>query len=78
MIKTFTQNDLIRYIYQETTKEENTEIENAIIFDDALFDELNGLQQLVGGLKEIEKSPSKKCIDDILSYSKSYDMHAVN
>ena len=78
MIKTFTQNDLIRYIYQETTKEENTEIENALIFDDGLLDELNELQLTVDGISKIERSPSQKSIDNILSYSKSYDLHAMN
>ncbi len=78
MIKTFTQNDLIRYIYQETTQEENTEIENALIFDEALSDELIELQETVGAISIVEKSPSKLSIDKILSYSKSYDMHAVN
>ncbi len=78
MIKTFTRNDLIRYIYQETTKEENTEIENALIFDEALCDELGDLQLTVNGLGRIERSPSKGSIDKILSYSKYYNMNAVN
>ena len=78
MIKTFTQNDLIRYIYQETTQEENTEIETALIFDEMLSDELRELQETVSSLKTVERAPSKRSIDKILSYSKSYEMHAVN
>ncbi|MBY0436468.1 MAG: hypothetical protein K2U26_20435 [Cyclobacteriaceae bacterium] len=33
MTKTFTQNDLIRFIYQETTEEETKEIKRALSFD---------------------------------------------
>ena len=78
MIKTFTQNDLVRYIYQETTQKENTEIENALIFDETLNDEYNELLETVGALHHVEVTPSQLSIDRILSYSKSYDLHAVN
>ena len=78
MIKTFTQNELIRYIYQETTKEENTEIETALIFDDSLSNDLIELKQTVLALDDVEKSPSKFCIEKILDYSKTYEEHAVN
>ena len=43
MIKTFTQDDLVRYIYQETTTEESIEIETALIFDETLSDSYNEL-----------------------------------
>jgi hypothetical protein len=78
MIKTFTQNDLLRYIYQETTKEENTELETAVIFDDDLSNDLSELKQTVLALDGVEKSPSKFCIEKILDYSKTYQAHAVN
>jgi hypothetical protein len=76
MIKTFTQNDLIRYVYQETLAEENIEIETAAIFDNELAEELNALQKTVSALDLIERTPSFKSIDKILSYSKSYDLHS--
>ena len=34
MIKTTTQHDVLRYVYNETSKEENPEIEQQIICDD--------------------------------------------
>ena len=43
MIKTFTQTDLIRYLYHETTEKERKEIDNALICDSelrALYNEL--------------------------------------
>ena len=77
MIKTFTQNDLIRYIYQETTKEENTELESSLIFDEHLSSNLIEMQQTVFALNKVEKAPSQLIIEKILSYSKTYEMRAV-
>ncbi|MFT6969534.1 MAG: hypothetical protein ACJAXX_000091 [Roseivirga sp.] len=76
MIKTFTQNDLIRYVYQETLEEENIEIDTAAIFDEALADELHALKRTMSALDAVERIPSFKSIDKILSYSKSYDLHS--
>ena len=78
MIKTFTQNELIRYIYQETTKEENTDLETALIFDDGLSNDLSELKQTVLALDGVEKSPSEFCIEKILDYSKTYEERALN
>lgn len=72
MIKTFTQDDLVRYIYQETTNEENIEIEQALLFDEALADEYATLSSIVSSVNTIQKEPSQKTIDSILNYSKSY------
>ena len=78
MIKTFTQNDLIRYIYQETTLEESDEIRSALLFDEHLNEDYNHLKQTIVSLDKVEKQPSKNSIDRILSYSKSFDLHFVN
>ncbi len=77
MIKTFTQDDLIRYIYQETTPEESIEIETALIFDEQLSETYSNLSGTVESLKAVKLKPSEDTIDKILSYSKSYDLHAL-
>lgn len=77
MIKTFTQDDLIRYIYQETTPEESIEIETALIFDEQLSEAYNSLNGTVESLKAVKLKPSEDTIDKILSYSRSYDLHAL-
>ncbi len=76
MIKTFTQDDLVRYIYQETTAEESIEIETALIFDEDLSERYNELSKTVNLLEQVQVKPSESSIDRILSYSKSYDLHA--
>lgn len=77
MIKTFTQDDVVRYIYGETSEEENAEMLNSFLFDDDLAKTYANLSEIVSGLSDAEKSPSDKTVDNILSYSKSYHLHSV-
>ncbi|KYG81348.1 hypothetical protein EV198_1518 [Roseivirga ehrenbergii] len=77
MIRTSTQNDLIRYIYQETDTEENIEIQTAAILNGSLAHELRELEQTVKSITAAERVPSESTIDKILSYSKSYDLHSL-
>lgn len=78
MIKTFTQDDLVRYIYKETTPEESSEIEIAMLFDEQLAEAYTDLFSVVNDLEASMKSPSDKTIDAIISYSKSYHLHSVD
>lgn len=78
MIRTFTQNDLLRYIYKETTPEESSEIEIAMLFDEQLADAYTDLSRVVNDLEASMKSPSAKTVDSIISYSKSYHLHSVD
>ena len=59
MTKTFTQNDLIRYIYDETSNEESSEIQQALLCDGSLqeaYKELSGVTSMLDEL--LENSPS--------------------
>ncbi|OEK06968.1 hypothetical protein [Roseivirga misakiensis] len=78
MIKTFTQDDLVRYIYNETSAEEGSEIEIAMLFDEKLAETYAELSTVVGDLNGALKSPTRNTIDSIISYSKSYHLHSVD
>lgn len=78
MIKTFTQDDLIRHIYKETTQEESSEIEMAMLFDEHLAEQYSEILSVVNDLDGALKSPSQRAIDSIVSYSKSYHLHSVD
>jgi hypothetical protein len=78
MIKTFTQDDLVRYIYQETTIEENIEIEQALLFDKALISDYEELMTVSSALDELGMEPSQNTINSILKYSKSYTKQLVD
>mgnify|MGYP003574530555 FL=1 len=76
MTKTFTRNDLIRYIYQETTESEKKEIEQELLLDNKLFEEKKNLTEVSMELDRVDLSPSKKSIKKILNFSKSINLHS--
>ena len=76
MTKTFTRNDLIRYIYQETTESEKKEIEQELLLDNRLFEEYKNLAEVSMELDRIDLSPSQKTINKILNFSKTINLHS--
>jgi len=69
MIKTFTENDLIRYVYGEISENEKTEIENAAVCDPEMDEELRFLKSIYQDLNELVIAPSERVISKILNYS---------
>ena len=76
MTKTFTRNDLIRYIYQETTEREKQKIEQELLLDNKLFEEYKNLAEVSMELDRVDLSPSEKSIKKILNFSKSINLHS--
>lgn len=74
MIRTFTQDDLIRYAYHETTEEENKEIEKAIICDSELEAVYKKICGVIKRLDETVTGPSERVTQNILNYSKSLNL----
>ena len=77
MTKTFTQDDVVRYLYNEIPKSEKARFEEALICDSALLDLYHELSATKQQLEEIIESPSNRVIKKILDYSKSFDLHSV-
>lgn len=77
MTKIFTHDDLIRYVYDETTTEENRLIEKALAIDIALLEQYQELQKLKVQLDGSMLAPSEKTIISILEYSKDFNLHPV-
>ena len=71
MIKTFTQTDLIRYLYHETTEAESKEISKAILCDNELQALYNELSSMIQEMDSVQLQPSPGTVLSILSYSKS-------
>jgi len=78
MTKTFTQNDLIRYYYNETSEKESSKIQNALICDPILQDQYKEICRLLKQLNNVQLEPSEKSIEAILKYSKSQSLHTLN
>ncbi len=71
MLQTCTCNDLLRYIYRETTHTEEAMVKEALKEDFFLREVF---QELYQGYKQLPKalfSPSRTTINNILAYSKS-------
>ena len=72
MIKTITQDDLIRYVYLETSVEENKLIENTIIWDEEMNRDLSDFKFMKKEMSKIELKPSNKMSDNLIFFSKNY------
>ena len=77
MTKTFTQNDLIRYIYHDTTEKETNDIEKELLFNNKLFEDYKNLAEVTMELDRVDENPSEKVVNKILEYSKSLNLHSV-
>lgn len=65
MIKSFTPNDLIRYIYQEMSEVEQELLMQALHSDDALMQEYITLLSTVEFLEQVRLQPSEKVVKAI-------------
>lgn len=62
--------ELIRYYYRETSKQENEVIENALAENPDLRMKLTSLRQSLDGLNDLIESPRPQAVDAILSYAR--------
>ncbi|MEM9991644.1 MAG: hypothetical protein AAF738_07770 [Bacteroidota bacterium] len=70
MQENFTTQDLIRFIYQETTAAEKIAISEALATDPALEKEYEDLLAGVRKMPKVTFSPAKNILDNILQHSK--------
>ena len=76
MITTATQNDVLRYVYEETSPEENIVIENSILVDDNLSNVYHEMCLSKNLLDNSGHEPKESTISAILSFSKLYTMQS--
>ncbi len=77
MTKTFTHDDVVRYLYNEIPSGEQTAFENALICDTELLDLFYELSAVKKQLDKAMKIPSNRVIKNILDLSKSLNLHSV-
>ena len=77
MIKLFTPNDLIRYIYQEMTEDEQELLVQALHNDESLMQEYVEMLSTLGQLDQIELQPSEKVVNAIKSMAQSTGLQKV-
>ena len=69
---TSTQNEIIRYVYNETSSSENVFIEKSIIGDDELLNFYLDCIEIKDDFNKIKLYPKDKTINSILEYSKNF------
>jgi hypothetical protein len=77
MTKTFTQDDLLRYLYGETSQNENKVLEILIATDADFQEKYQQLKDVVRDLNNTTQTPSNQTIQKILDFSKEYNLHSV-
>ncbi|ABG60929.1 hypothetical protein [Cytophaga hutchinsonii] len=74
MIKTFTQNDVIRFVYDEVSTEERSQMEELLLVDTAFQKLYKSYTKTKGHIKKSTLEPSENIINRILIYSKSLSL----
>ena len=77
MTKTFTQDDLVRFIYEDTTEEENIQLHNALVCDAELLDSYKRLLEIKNDLDQGFVDPPQRVVDAALNYSRSLNLHTI-
>lgn len=77
MTKTFTEDDLVRFLYNELNPAEADELRELLVVDEELRDRLSELQSTVVELDKLSFQPSQRTIDRILQFSKEYQQESV-
>ena len=70
MTKTFTYDDVVRYLYAETTENENELIVEALALDNNLMSFYLDSLDIQSQMNKIVKSPSDSTISEVLKYSR--------
>lgn len=76
MIKIFTQHDLMRRLYQETSPEETKEIDKALLCDSELQRQYNEMAALKKELDNAQLQPSDSAVKNILHYAQGLQEHS--
>lgn len=77
MTKTHTQHDVIRYIYRETSEEEDLAIRNAMLLDQNLMDFYKEMNALAQQIKILEAEPSTRAIKAIIDYAQIDSLQSI-
>ncbi|MBD2756171.1 MULTISPECIES: hypothetical protein [Spirosoma] len=72
MIKTFTQDDVVRYVYEETSPEESLLIEDALMAEPDLMTFFLEALELRALMNKIERQPRTSTVEAILNYSQNH------
>ncbi|MFN6946678.1 MAG: hypothetical protein ACK4ND_17145 [Cytophagaceae bacterium] len=76
MTRTFTQNDVLRFVYNEVNLQEKEEIHNAILMDSGLLEFYYEMSEIRNEMKALKREPSDRAMENILNYSRAFSYHS--
>lgn len=74
MTKTFTYDDVVRYLYAETTESENDLIVEALALDDDLMNFYLDSLDIKNQMNKIVRNPSNITIENVIRYSGQFEI----
>jgi hypothetical protein len=75
MTEIFTQNDVLRFIYNDLSIDEKQQVSNAILLDMSLMDFYQKTLEAKSYMECSTKEPSEHTVLNILNYSKTFMMN---
>ena len=78
MTRTITRDDVLRYIYKETSTEETVAIEKQLLENATLIDFFNQTKEIIGRINELQLEPSIHFQKKIIDYSGSYKFESIS
>ncbi len=67
MTKTITQDDVLRYIFKETSNEESAAIKKQLLVDENLMEYYKEMKDTIRKVKNLELEPSNEVTEKILN-----------
>jgi hypothetical protein len=78
MTKTITRDDVLRYMFNETSDEENLAIEKQLIVNSGLMDFYKNAHETFLKIQNLQLEPSENSINKILEYSGSMRFESIS
>ena len=72
MIKTSTDSDIVKYIYNQFNNKEKIDFESKLLFDSNLNNLIEDYYFIIDEIEKIDLKPNKKLLENIMFFSKSY------
>ena len=72
MIKTSTDSDIVKYIYNQFDNKEKIDFESKLLFDSNLNKLIEDYYFIIDEIEKIDLKPNKKLLENIMNFSKSY------
>ena len=78
MTKTLTRDDVLRYIYKETSNEETVAIEKQLLVSTSMMDFYNKTKETICWINELQLEPSVNFQNKIIDYSGSLKFESIS